>query len=250
MRLARIFGAAVPALALVAGLSACGMNIQVGDEDGVPLADLDTSGDAPDGVVLGGPDNVVITSGEEFAITVEGSDEAKDRMRFSLDGGTLAISREDGSWSDSDVATVNVTMPPPNSIVIGGSGTVTADGMSSDAEITIGGSGQAHVSGLAADSLEVAIGGSGRAEVAGETESLELTIGGSGGADMAGLQVGHAEVNIGGSGEARFASDGTVEANIAGSGVVRVRGSAQCDITTVGSGQLICEPAEEATPAE
>lgn len=248
MRLGRILGAVVPALALVAGLAACGgVDVRMGD--GVPLADLDTSGDAPDSVALGGPDNVVITSGEEFTVTVEGSDAAKDRMRFSLDGGTLAISREDSDWSDSDVATVNITMPPPNSLVIGGSGTITADGMSSHAEIVVGGSGVAQVNGIAADSLEITIGGSGQALVSGESDRLELVIGGSGSAEMPDLAVNTAEVNIGGSGNARFASDGSVEANIAGSGTVRVSGSARCTINTVGSGRLICEAAPEAPEA-
>ena len=244
MRLGKFFGKVAPVVALVAvaGLAACGdVSININDDDAVPLADLDMDGDAPDEIALGGSDNVVVTSGEEFAITVEGSDAAIERMRFKLEGGTLWVMRDNDAADGDGVATVNVTMPPPNGLTVGGSGSITADAMSSDAEIVIGGSGNVTVAALAADALEVTIGGSGTATVAGSTDRLELSIGGAGSAEMADLQVGDAEVNIGGSGSATFAADGDVEANIGGSGTVRVRGSARCTSNTVGSGRLICE---------
>ncbi len=252
MRIGSILGKLAPVMALAAavGLSGCdGMNVNFGGEDGVPLAELDTSGDAPTGVALGGPDNVVIITGDSFSVEVEGSAAATERMRFVLDDGTLAVGRELGEWDDSDIATVTITMPAPESIAIGGSGQVTTDGLSGEAELVIGGSGEIVASGIDATSLEVVLGGSGRVSAAGEVDRLDLSIGGSGTADMEELQVGDAEVNIGGSGNATFASDGTVEASVAGSGTVRVRGSAACTLNSVGSGSLICEPRESA-PAE
>lgn len=248
MGMSRIWRAIAPftALAAAAGLAGCGVvNTSFNGEEGVPLAELDTSGAAPTGVALGGPDQVVITQGDAFRITVDGTDAANERLRFVLSDGTLAIGRVDGDWADSDYATVNITMPNVSSIAIGGSGRVTTNSMSGDAEIVIGGSGEAVANGVAADNLEVIIGGSGRAQLAGQTEGLEISIGGSGTADMAALQANRAEVNIGGSGNATFASDGTVEATIAGSGTVRVRGSASCTINSVGSGRLICEESNE-----
>lgn len=249
-KILRKFG---PLLAVTAavGLSGCGnMNSSFNGEEGVPLAELETGGDPPTGVVLGGPDKVIITTGDTFSVDVEGSAEATERMRFALADGKLAVGRESGSWEDNDTATVNITLPATSSITIGGSGQVTADSLSGDAELVIGGSGEVVVSGADVAKLEVVVGGSGRVSAAGQAERLELTIGGSGTADMAGLQVGDAEVNIGGSGEAAFASDGTVEANVAGSGTVRVRGSATCTINAVGSGSLVCEPAEPAAVEE
>ncbi len=241
MRLEQIFRkmAPVAALAAATALSGCGIN----SVDGVPLAELDTSGPAPSGVALGGSDLVVITSGDTFTIDIEGSEEAQEAMRFDLDEDTLSIGRES---DDGGQATVNITMPAPTSLAVGGSGQITTDAMSGDPEIAIGGSGQIIATGLDGGRLEVALGGSGRTEISGEVDNLELAIGGSGTADMADLQVGDAEISVGGSGNATFASDGNVEARIAGSGDIRVTGSATCTLNSVGSGRLICEEA----PAE
>jgi len=53
---------------------------------GVKLEDLDMGEDMPSEVVLLGPDQLVITEGEDFAISVRGDDEAKDGARFLVDG--------------------------------------------------------------------------------------------------------------------------------------------------------------------
>jgi hypothetical protein len=252
MRIKEVFGKIMPATALLAavGLSSCDdMTIEMDGEQGVPLAELDMSGDPPSGVVLASPDNVVITSGDEFTINVEGGAEESDRMRFALDDGTLAIHRENGDWGDDAKATVNVTIPAPESLVMAGSGTITVDAMGSSPEITIAGSGTATANGLEAERLELTVAGSGTVNASGRTDRMELTVAGSGSANMEDLQVGDAEVTIAGSGDAAFASDGNVEADVVGSGTVRVRGSASCEINSLGPGELICEDVAEAEDA-
>lgn len=248
MRIGKVFGKLAPVVAMVAaaGLTACDdMEVQFGENAGVPLEELDMSGDAPSDVALASPDIVNITSGEEFAIDVEGSDEARERMRFALDGDTLGIHRENGDWGDEDKATVSITMPPPGSLIMAGSGTMTVDAMSDRPDIVIAGSGTLTASNIAAEQLEVTVAGSGTLNASGTADRLELTVAGSGSADLDELQVGDAEVSIAGSGDAAFASDGNVEANIVGSGTVRVRGSATCEVNSVGSGEVICEEVVE-----
>ena len=247
-RIARI---AAPTIGLVA-LAACGnMDVKFDDDfDGVPLAELDMTGDAPTGITIANGDSVVITTGDSFSVDVEGSDEARDRMRFEMEDGVLKIGREDGNWNDRNIATVNIVMPAPSALVIGGAGTITAEDLSGDeASIVIGGSGTVSIGQVDAGDLEIVIGGSGDIVAAGSADRLDLNIGGNGTADMGDLTVGNASINIGGSGEASFASDGNVEANIGGSGTVRVRGSATCEINSFGSGELICETGEEASGA-
>lgn len=249
----RFFKKIIPVAALGIGLalSGCdGMDIQVGDKEGVPLADFDMSGAAPTGVVLAGPDTLILTEGAKLDIKVEGDQGAVDALRFNLEDGTLGIMREKGSWSDKGTATVRVTMPLPEEIVIAGSGTATVPGMAKQAEVTIGGSGSVDLGTLESDSLEITIGGSGNIKAKGKVTQLEMTIGGSGRAEMAGLKVDKAEINVGGSGDAQFASDGEVEANIAGSGDIVVTGSAKCTIQAFGSGTLTCKPAGAAAPAQ
>ena len=95
----------VAAIGLGLTVSGCdGMNIRIGDKDGVPLADLDMSGDAPKGVVLAGPDTLVVTEGAKLDIKVEGDQAAVDALRFNLEEGTLGIMREKNSWKDGGTA--------------------------------------------------------------------------------------------------------------------------------------------------
>ena len=243
----------LPVAALGLGLvtAGCdGMDIQVGDNKGVPLAELDMTGAAPTGVVLAGPDTLVVMEGETLDIDVEGDRSAIDALRFNIEDGTLGIMRKKNSWKDGGTATIRVTMPKPEEVVIAGSGTATLPGMASKAEVTIGGSGTIDVGTLSGESLEITIGGSGTVKAKGTVKSLTMTVGGSGKAEMADLKVDKAEINVGGSGDAQFASDGEVEANIAGSGDIVVTGSAKCKIEAFGSGTLTCKPATaKAAPA-
>lgn len=235
----------IAALALGAAVSGCDMNISIDGEEGVPLAELDTSGDAPNKLVLAGPDEVIVSDGDALDIKVEGDSKAAELVRFTLKDGTLGVMREKGKWDNVGKATVRVTMPSPEAITIAGSGKVTAASMSGDADITIAGSGELDVADVKAGKADVTIAGSGAMSAGGSADTLDLSVAGSGKADMIGLTVRSADVTIAGSGDASFASDGTVEANIMGSGTVRVIGRATCEVKSMGSGKVICEPAPD-----
>lgn len=230
------------AVAMSAGLAGCdGMDIQINDVEGVPLAELDMSGDAPTEIVLAGPDTVIITEGDTLDIAVDGATEATGALRFSLEDGTLGIAREKDSWKDGGTATIRVTMPAPEAIVLAGSGTLEANALAKDAGVTIAGSGKASTTGIAGEKLDVTVAGSGTYTAAGTVDRLEVTIAGSGSAAMSELKAGRAEVTIAGSGDADFASDGEVEAKIVGSGDVTVTGNATCTVSSLGSGKVKCQ---------
>lgn len=242
--------APIAALALGAAVSGCDMNISIDGEEGVPLAELDTSGEAPTKLVLAGPDEVVVSEGGSLDIAVEGDTQAAELVRFTLKDGTLGVMREKGKWGNVGKAMVRVTMPALESVVIAGSGKVTAEKIEGDADITIAGSGSLDVTEVAAGKVDVTVAGSGSLEAKGSAESLDLNILGSGKADMNGLTAERADINIAGSGDAAFASDGKVEANIMGSGTVRVIGRATCEVNSMGSGKVICEAAADEPAAE
>ena len=232
------------AIGLATTLAACNdMDIQI-DGDGVPLSEFDTSGDAPTGVTLAGPDNLVVTTGDSFTIEVEGDEEVTDKLRFDRDGDNFAVYREGKNWSGDNTATIRVTVPSLDTMNIAGSGTIEADRLSGDATVSIGGSGKASAASVEAGRLDVNIGGSGSFTGSGTADSLDFNLGGSGEASMAEITVGSADINIAGSGKAIFASGGNVEANIFGSGTVTVTGGATCKANTVGSGKLICDDVE------
>lgn len=246
-RLFRKFGPLVAAAAAttLAGCDSGNVDVQFNGKEGVPFADLDMSGAPPTGVALGGPDTVIVTTGDEFTIEIEGSDEAADSLRFVNEDGTLGIGRMQESWnSGDDLATISITLPAVSMLGVGGSGSLTSDSLTGTADVAIGGSGSVTVSGVDAESLTLAMGGSGSADLSGSTDNLTLAIGGSGSVAAADLEVGDADINIGGSGSATFASDGRVEANLVGSGSVRVIGDATIESNSFGSGEVVQESRE------
>lgn len=236
-------GIAVAAVAL--SLSACnGSTVEINGMKGVPLAQLDLSAKAPEEITLLGPDTVRVVQGDKLAITVEGNQDAKDRLRFVLKDGKLAIGREGWKIGGSDdLATIQVTVPAAKRLVMAGSGTMHADVLRGEAAtVSIAGSGDIDVPLVDTQDLKVEVIGSGDLKAGGKAKSLKISLAGSGSADLAGLTADEAKVEIAGSGDARFASDGQVKADIMGSGSVKVKGRAQCKVNTMGSGTLTCEP--------
>lgn len=231
-----------PVAALVAGaaLTGCDIDMQYGEGKGVPLAELDRSGDPPDEIVLAGPDTVIIETGETFDVDLSGDAGAVEALRFHREDSALAISRERDSGKSLGTATVRVTVPSLTAMVLAGSGSMVADRMTGSADVTIAGSGSAKVARLDAEKLDMTIAGSGDFEASGKADSLDMTVAGSGSGRMRGLKVDRADVTIAGSGDAEFASDGRVEASIVGSGDVTVTGSATCEVSAMGSGKLRC----------
>ena len=245
--LARVL-APVVALAFAAGVTGCDGKVTINGDDGNPLSELDMSGEAPQELVLAGPDEVRVTNGDKLTISVEGDAEVKDQIRFSLKDGALSIHRKDKMFGSGDkVAIINVTMPAPREVVMAGSGTIKTGSLASKAEVTVAGSGTIESTALAGESLDLSIAGSGNFRGAGAVKALDMTIAGSGSGQMEALKVDKADVSIAGSGNATFASDGEVDANIMGSGSVTVKGRARCTVSTLGSGKLICEsPVQQA----
>lgn len=228
--------------ALAGSVSGCKGNFSInGLDGGVPLDELDMSGDAPDSVTLAAPVQLVLKTGKDLKISTKGDDDVIERLRFSLNDGMLAVGMDDGNWSSDGKTTVNVTMPAPSTITVAGSGSVKAAAMAKTAELNIMASGSTDIAKIAADTLDVNIMGSGSVTGAGKADTLELNIMGSGGAEMPDLTTDKAEVTVAGSGSTAFASDGKVKANIMGSGNVRVIGRADCTVSSMGSGSLKCE---------
>lgn len=237
---------AAMAMAMAAGLAGCDkMTFQMDGMEGVPLADLDMSGNPPTQLALAGPDTVVITNGKKLAITLEGDQAAIDALRFSLKDGTLSILRADKGWKNTGTATIRVSMPSPKSLTLLASGMIEAASLSGAASVQILGSGKVSTAKVAANSLDVTIAGSGSYAAAGVTKKLDLSVAGSGSAAMAGLTADSADISVLGSGNTEFASDGKVSAKIMGSGNVTVIGRATCAVNSMGSGTVTCKTVQQ-----
>ena len=232
-----------------------GGKFRVNGREGVPLDQLDMGTAPVTQVVLVSGDHVTISQGEPFAIAVQGSEAAKARVRFAVEDGALFVLRDDGAAyaasneepaeaetsPDAGVATICVTMPPPEKLTIAGSGALSTAILAPEAELVIAGSGTISADGVAARRLDVTVAGSGQVRAEGSADQLAVSVMGSGKAALPRLRAATAEIDIAGSGKVLFASDGEVEACIMGSGNVTVRGSARCRVKAMGSGALVCE---------
>lgn len=239
--------AALAAAAAAVALGGCdGADFEINGQMGVPLSEVEIAGPPPTEVFLASGDTVILTEGDTFAIKVDGT--GTESLRFVRDKELIGITRKDG-WSGKSNATIRITMPAPTELVIGGTGTIKAPVLASEADINIGGSGTVEFGKFAGQTLGINIGGSGKVTGAGTAKELEILIDGSGKVEMPGFRADTADITIGGSGDIAFASDGTVKANIGGAGDVRVTGNAKCTINAMGSGTLTCAPAAAAQPA-
>lgn len=137
----------------------------------MPLSELDMSGTAPTKLVLAGPDKVVVAEGEQLVITVSGDQEAIDALRFNLEDGTLGIMREK-SWRGPGVATVAVTMPAAQEIVLAGSGDITAPALVDKAEVNVAGSGTVAIARVQSGTLDVNVMSSGTPSATGTADRL------------------------------------------------------------------------------
>lgn len=194
-------------------------------------------------VALGRHDVVRVREDDKLSIDVEGGAEAEAALRFlvSEDGVKIARRRD----ANADKLVINVAMPAPQSISIGGAGRVKAATLAADAAVKIGGSGHIAVENAVMTSLTAKIGGSGTIIAKGTAEELKLKIGGSGNFVSPELNVEKANISIGGSGRAEIACEGEVEARIGGSGDIVINGTPKVSLHAGGSGRLRCEPAAD-----
>lgn len=237
----------LPALSLPMAcltLAACDApKVSIDGHTGVPLAQLDQAGRTAHEITLLGPDTVNIVHGDALAIHVEGDARAIAALRFVLADGKLGIGRQPDANAGNGTATLTITDPAVDHMVMAGSGTMSSDRLAgTDVGVTIGGSGHVVTAGIEAARLSVEVLGSGSFTGSGHAGKLALTLAGSGDADLAQLHADEAKVDVAGTGTGAVTSNGHVTGSVMGTGMVNVRGKAQCDIHVIGTGRVTCQP--------
>jgi hypothetical protein len=240
------------ALALAAGLLASGAGAVIlsevhdEDEDIVRLADSRelTVGEFTQLETVG-PQDVEVTTGDEYTVRFEGNPHAVARFSVSVENGVLRVRPAEGinfDWSDDDDVTVHVTAPGLDSVTLAGSGDVHVDritGTSFDGGIA--GSGTLDIDVVEVDEAKFSIGGSGDIVVAGKTRTVNIEIGGSGTVAGENLQSRTARIAIAGSGDIDLVAMETADISIMGSGDVHIGGPATCTISKIGGGDVQCD---------
>lgn len=158
--------------------------------------------------------------GHERAVMVWADDNLINDVITEVDGDTLEIKMESGSYHFSRPLKVRVCTPKLR-------------------EITMSGSGDARVRNMKGSSLRLSIRGSGDIHAEGKVGRLKATISGSGDMRLGELRARTAEVKIAGSGDMHLWVTDELEGSVAGSGDVRVHGTpAVTSWRSSGSGDL------------
>jgi hypothetical protein len=232
----RLAFAAVGATVL-ATLTACAPFVTAGD---TRTEDRDI--DDASSVVLRTGGDVDIRLGDEPALTVTGGENVLERLVTEVDDGRLVIAIRRGPIivGDRDLR-IDVTVTSLESVVIDGSGAITAEFDADDVSMQITGSGDIEADDLAASSVRAGISGSGDIDLSGRTDSLVTEVSGSGDIDASDLEAGTAQVVVSGSGNVSVNARDELDVTISGSGNVRYSGRPQVRSSISGSGDLTSE---------
>ncbi len=193
-----------------------------------------------------GPQDVVVTRGDEMTVRSEGSPEALSLLEAVVEDGQLIIRPKDRSfggfnWGRVASATFYVTLPQLKGVALAGSGDIRVDRVEGDSfEGSIAGPGELSILSMEVDDADFTIGGSGNLVAVGNARETRVSIGGSGEVRAGGLRSETASVSIGGSGDVALTVNDKADVSIAGSGDVDISGPARCSVTQMGSGNVQC----------
>jgi hypothetical protein len=196
-----------------------------------------------DGITLAGPDDVVVTPGTAFSVTLDGDRNAARYMNLYVRGGVLHVERRehDGWWGPGGSMKVRVTMPGLTRVWLAGSGDISVDKVDAKAfAAMLQGSGSIDLKNVTSDSVRLTLQGSGDAALSGNTKSLALSLSGSGHVVADKLDARSADIAVTGSGGVRAHAEDTARLMVNGSGFAHVTGTTRCEINRSGSGEADC----------
>ncbi len=195
---------------------------------------------------LNGPQDVVVTYGEEFSVRSEGSALALGTLQARVSGDRLTIGPPEGfnmgNWQMLRNATFYVTMPSLSAVELTGYGDMQIDRVEGErfSAAIAGSDSTLEIADMVVDEAEITIAGSGEISLAGEAREARFFIGGSGDINAERLQSETANITIGGLGDVSLSVSDDARIAIGGRGDVDIHGRATCSVTQVGGGDVDC----------
>lgn len=241
-------------LALTAGAVAAGgaaLVLELNEDESAvaaataPVA-MSYDGTPFEGLATVGPQNLVVTTGEDHSVRWEGSSEALARLEVAVEDGTLTIRPRRGiprgfNWSRRDAPTFYITVPRLEWVEVAGSGDVRVGRVEGGAfSGSIAGSGGLNIGALEVDEVDFSIAGSGDVAAAGKARHAKVSIVGSGDLRASGLNSSLATISIVGSGDVDLTVDRQADVSIMGGGDVDIAGAATCSVSRMGGGDVRC----------
>ena len=194
-----------------------------------------------DRVRVDGPYKVKLTTGVPPFAVATGSAIAIDRVSVSVEGRTLIVRQNPGSWGGYPGEA-----PGPVEIEVGthelsqawlnGSGTLAIDrirGLTFD--LALQGSGSAAIGDADVDQMKIGISGAGSVTIAGKAPKLTAVVRGTSTLDAAGLTAKDALVGAEGPSDVRVLATATAKVDARGTTSVAVGGNPSCTVKAEGS---------------
>ncbi len=196
-----------------------------------------------DQVALTGVGDLVITQGDQEALTIEAEDNLIPYIQTEVVNGKLSIGFKSEnrplSIRNTKPITFNLAVKQLKGLTISGSGNAAAASLAAaDLSFAISGSGNVRVDHLTSQNLKASLSGSGNIDLGGKADTETLTLSGSGNFEAGELETQSASVIISGSGAARVWANQTLDLRISGSGNVEYYGQPEVTQTISGSGRV------------
>ncbi len=193
-----------------------------------------------DSVALLGFGRVIITQGDEEALTVETDDNLMQYIETKVRGGTLELgfTEDDLLLNPSDSIIFRLSLVDLTALDASGAGLFEIDELDTDRlEVTLNGAGDIKIDSLSATDLVVTVNGAGQVELAGQVKTQEITLSGLGNYVATDLESQTATVRVPGAGSVGIWVLDTLDVTISGAGSVEYFGSPDVtqDISGVGS---------------
>lgn len=181
--------------------------------------------------------DVVLVSGTEGAISIEGEENILPHIKVEVEGNVLKISTEKNINIDTKKGIV-LTIPfeQISTLALSGSGDIKTKNTiaSPNFKVKLSGSGDITLD-VKTTNFEVALSGSGDVVLTGNTDNFVSQTSGSGDVDALNLKAKKANVAISGSGDIKVNCTESLYARVSGSGDIEYKGDPQTKDTKVSS---------------
>ena len=194
-----------------------------------------------DRIRVDGPYKVKLTTGVPPFAIAKGSPAAIDKLSVGVQGRTLVVSSNPGSWggypgASSGPVEVELGTHDLSQAWLNGSGTLAINqvrGLTFD--VALQGSGSVAIGSADVDQMKIGISGAGNVTIAGKAPRLSAIVRGTSTLDASGLTTKDALVGAEGPSEVKFVATGTAKVDARGTSSVSVGGKPACTVKAEGS---------------
>lgn len=196
-----------------------------------------------------GPYDVTVRRGASFSIQAEGPRLIVERMKVSVEGGTLLLGwtkdevKKDRKQRDLPRTHIIVTLPALDGATLSGAGKLDVDRIDGDAvTLALSGAGNLTVARLDSRHATMTLKGAGKiVATGGNADRVTAVLQGAGSVDADGVSARNAKLDLSGVGNVTLRASGEAEIIAGGMGNATVIGTTACRISKTGMGQARCK---------